>query len=577
MKANKRILPIILAAAFLTGCAGNGGDKGDFEGKASQKATEYVTSDEEAADEATSEDSIDDVSAQDKPQGGFADVGQKLSPEAGENEYTKATGEELSDGDSFESFVVDLDNDGTKEAFVAMGYEDEPDYRDEGDTSPYFRTKKVWFVDEHMVPTELKEFSNALLRAELSLAEMEDNVFVALNGYTGVDGIGMVYTVLEDNLHDAAFDAWPKGQKFFGGNNELIWVAESYGTNMEKENGIPSGHTYLPYRMLLFGGGFFASKAQVIDKEDVLKLGDIDLSKYDDKSSVEYILRSNNELDVNYTEEDDTSIDYFADMYMLSDDRKWNYFDEYRGNFDPFITYSSFYGMIEEEEYLADMYSRRQSTDSARDFTGDWTITNTHSSIGGDITITDQDQEKFSYTGDFSYFSHTGGDQGEAYFISDNMAICYQNDISEGYVVFYLQGDYLYVGGAGNYGEMGASVSSNGIYTKGEPVYTNKGKLDDVYTETELENIKAGMDSEDYNDVFLTSTEDGYVLCNIKYMADGTRCKYVEATVPTLGGLGYEAVVAQDGRIYILLHNYSQDVFYTNDANWTNRELPEVQ
>ena len=43
-----------------------------------------------------------------------------------------------------------------------------------------------------------------------------------------------------------------------------------------------------------------------------------------------------------------------------------------------------------------------------------------------------------------------------------------------------------------------------------------------------------------------------------------------------MGGLGYELVLVEDGRAYILLHNYSEDIFYTNDTNWTSQELPEV-
>ncbi|SDA37687.1 hypothetical protein SAMN02910275_00024 [Butyrivibrio sp. INlla18] len=229
-----------------------------------------------------------------------------------------------------------------------------------------------------------------------------------------------------------------------------------------------------------------------------------------------------------------------------------------------------------EVETIAPIYETRKSTETATNFEGQWQQTNNHSSIGGDITISDQDKEKFSFKGEFYYFSHTGDAEGVAYFVSDNTAI-YKDEEYDGYIFFHMNDGEMFVGCAGTAGMMGMAVSPNGEYTTGEVVHTNEGIMEETYTDNELKLIKELITEDEYKDVFEFSTDEGVVsLYDDKVLGDGAKCKYVDSFVPTMGGLGYELVLVEDGRAYILLHNYSEDIFYTNDTNWTSQELPEV-
>lgn len=229
-----------------------------------------------------------------------------------------------------------------------------------------------------------------------------------------------------------------------------------------------------------------------------------------------------------------------------------------------------------EVETIAPIYETRKSTETATNFEGQWQQTNNHSSIGGDITISDQDKEKFSFTGEFWYFSHTGDAEGVAYFVSDNTAI-FKDEEYDGYIFFHMNDGEMFVGCAGTAGMMGMAVSPNGEYTTGEVVHTNEGIMEETYTDNELKLIKELISEDEYKDVFEFSTDEGVVsLYDDKALGDGAKCKYVDSFVPTMGGLGYELVLVEDGRAYILLHNYSEDIFYTNDTNWTSQELPEV-
>jgi len=229
-----------------------------------------------------------------------------------------------------------------------------------------------------------------------------------------------------------------------------------------------------------------------------------------------------------------------------------------------------------EVETIAPIYETRKSTETATNFEGQWRQTNNHSSIGGDITISDQDKEKVSFTGEFLYFSHTGDAEGVAYFVSDNTAI-FKDEEYDGYIFFHMNDGEMFVGCAGTAGMMGMAVSPNGEYTTGEVVHTNEGIMEETYTDNELKLIKELISEDEYKDVFEYSTDNGVVnLYDDKVLGDGAKCKYVDCFVPTMGGLGYELVLTEDGRAYILLHNYSQDVFYTNDKSWTSQELPEV-
>ena len=68
------------------------------------------------------------------------------------------------------------------------------------------------------------------------------------------------------------------------------------------------------------------------------------------------------------------------------------------------------------EDNLPELYERRKFVGSAVSFIGDWTRTSVHSSLSADISVKDQNEEGFDFTGEFYYYSHMGDAAGRAYF-----------------------------------------------------------------------------------------------------------------------------------------------------------------
>lgn len=228
---------------------------------------------------------------------------------------------------------------------------------------------------------------------------------------------------------------------------------------------------------------------------------------------------------------------------------------------------------------MASLYKQIKSVDNPKDFEGSWQATNCHSSLSGSIDITNQTNEGFHYEGFFSYYSHCGEAIGEAHWVSESMAISSQDDVEDsmddGYMIFYMVGNSLYVRADTFFGSMGMNVTPNNEYTLGEPVYTNADMVNRAYTEEELQQIKDLLGNDLYDDFFIFGTENGGVNVSETMLADDTPCKYVECYMLTWGE-SYMAVITADGRIYIKVYKYDNEKLYTNDSSWANQELPEV-
>lgn len=228
---------------------------------------------------------------------------------------------------------------------------------------------------------------------------------------------------------------------------------------------------------------------------------------------------------------------------------------------------------------MASLYKDIKKVDNAENFEGRWEATNCHSSLSGDFIITNQTEEGFSFEGCFSYYSHTGDIAGNAHFVSPTIAICSQDDLedsmSDGYMIFLFEDNLMYVRSDYGLGLMGMNVSPTNAYTRGEPVYTNADMLGRTYTEDELSQIKQLLGESLYNEPFLFGTINGGVTSSWRMMEDGRRCKYVECYIPTMAE-NYKAVITEDGKIYIKIYTYGDEVLYTNDSDWDGDELPEV-
>gem|GEM_PF-2153665 len=236
---------------------------------------------------------------------------------------------------------------------------------------------------------------------------------------------------------------------------------------------------------------------------------------------------------------------------------------------------------------MASLYKQIKTVDNPKKFEGSWSSTNCHSSDNGTIEITKQNNKGFHYKGAFMYYYHTGEVDGEAHWVSDSIAISNQDDVEDsmedGYMIFYMVGDSLYVRADSFFGTMGMDVTPTNEYTLGKPVYTNDGILKSTYSDKELEQIKSLLGNEIYDDSFIFLTKCGGVVASEKMLTDGTTCKYIECYMPTQGD-GYKAVITSDGKIYIKMDLYyikmdlyKDEKLYTNDSNWKGKNLPKTK
>ena len=158
------------------------------------------------------------------------------------------------------SYVVDLDNDGTDEAFVLEVYWNETNNSPLTEDST-FEATRLWFVDEKGDVTDLTDFAKD---GTVSVHETLDLVTVGDNSYLFVSSFGelaaysqtIIYTVKNNAIHNAS-DLPCYGSKNFV-DGDVIWYHEMYGMQIDREDDLPliessltTGHCYIPYRLYL--------------------------------------------------------------------------------------------------------------------------------------------------------------------------------------------------------------------------------------------------------------------------------------------------------------------------------------
>lgn len=193
----------------------------------------------------------------------------------------------------------------------------------------------------------------------------------------------------------------------------------------------------------------------------------------------------------------------------------------------------------------------------AESFIGDWNRTNTVSGLSGTIVIENQDEEGFEFEGELCYYSHSGSMEGKAYYLSQNTAIYRYDDMGEEYfeyIIFQMNGDKMEVtasDGSASLG-FGANVFADGEYVTGEPVYTNATILEDNFTPEELDSLKSVLGEDVYEECFAWVVRNGVLNVTEGTLEDGTKAKYYEVFVPTMGGYAFELLMVEDGRWYYL-------------------------
>ncbi|SKB58709.1 hypothetical protein SAMN06296386_102316 [Lachnospiraceae bacterium] len=248
------------------------------------------------------------------------DGSEKIKFSSEKNEFEEAVSEEAGNA-SLCSIVTDLDKDGKNEAFVIAGDESTMDstVMTDDDDATYWAVDHVWFVDENGKSEELSDLTNGglMLSMTQSTFEVEDNSYVILNGYNGVDGVGMVYTLENDKLINAAPDTWAKGHKNYDGE-ELIWKMEYYGEYVD-DTGI-MGHIYMPYHLCYEKGTFKLYGSKEVSKDVIDKFDGIGTVFLYDAKKTQFILRDNNELDINYMTGEENDYTVNSKVYKLDEE-----------------------------------------------------------------------------------------------------------------------------------------------------------------------------------------------------------------------------------------------------------------
>ncbi len=211
-----------------------------------------------------------------------------------------------------------------------------------------------------------------------------------------------------------------------------------------------------------------------------------------------------------------------------------------------------------ESDWGKELFPCSKAQENAEDFTGEWSRTNVILPYEAYLTISNQDAEGFDVSGETYWYAHMGELYGErAYFLTENVAILeYYNESLEtySYLLFRMEDGTLrvYATGAGADFEAGANCFWHGEYVQGEPVYENVNVMQDTFTEEELETIGNLLGEEQFEEMFVFTTENGSVIEENCTLADGTAATFYNAFVPGVANYNYyNLLIDVNGAIYI--------------------------
>ena len=123
------------------------------------------------------------------------------------------------------------------------------------------------------------------------------------------------------------------------------------------------------------------------------------------------------------------------------------------------------------EDYWSKLYSEAKECPNAANFEGEW-YGGEHSSYSGEITITDQSEKGFHFSGFFYYYLHTGEIEGDALFVKDNVAVYKYTEAEDEYLSFEMDGDTMHVKQEGLLG-LGMNVWAGRDYTREKKAFIN--------------------------------------------------------------------------------------------------------
>lgn len=211
-----------------------------------------------------------------------------------------------------------------------------------------------------------------------------------------------------------------------------------------------------------------------------------------------------------------------------------------------------------ETELGKELFQCSEPQENAVDFTGEWSRTKVIRPYEAYLTISNQDAEGFDVSGETYWYAHMGNLYEErAYFVSENGAVLeYYNESLEtySYLIFLLEDGNLRVWatGTGADFEAGANCFWHGEYVQGEPVYEHVNVMQDTFTEEELETIGNLLGEEQFEEMFVFTTENGSVIEENCTLADGTAATFYNAFVPGVANYNYyNMLIDANGEIYL--------------------------
>jgi len=206
------------------------------------------------------------------------------------------------------------------------------------------------------------------------------------------------------------------------------------------------------------------------------------------------------------------------------------------------------------------------------DFTGLWQRTNVEQALRAQIEITEQTDTQFRFSIYAAWAAHSGEMDDVATITAPNRAECVIiDDIfgEEVKIIFILRDETLFVAYEGSQMALGfgMNVEPDGVYTKDEPEYINANIINEIFP---TEEIRANM--------IALLGEEGFAYIT-EVMEYGFRWDrsgdFTYSGIYNGAGMGVDLVLEEDGKIYCLVYDIDEYIFYTNDPAYRDR-LPDL-
>lgn len=240
------------------------------------------------------------------------------------------------------------------------------------------------------------------------------------------------------------------------------------------------------------------------------------------------------------------------------------------------------YDLIEKKEEEILLNGVIEVTDSK--IIGQYERTKCIRGIGGEITISKKDDNTLVLDGEVTCYAACGSfDEDIVYNLSDTKGFVV-SDIDYGeesaHSVFFMErrGEELICTQMGEFAYMGVGVDADGIFTQGEPEYTNDNIVAETFSPETIAILKQLFEENqlDYNDYIENQMLYGTIDSSDVTMtfSDGTKKQgvYHYIWLPHAACFTVNMFVAEDGHVYMTADVHAEEVFMTDDKNVT--EMP---